>query len=86
MAPCPSVRGILLGILVGVLSILRASATHAAGSARAGGIVWERRERTVPRGEPSPRVQPCRERHAIVGVRLVESRPEVDLCRARLQY
>ena len=52
-----------------------------------GGEPWqELRERIVSRGEPVPHVQPCRERHAIVGVRLVESRPTVDLCRARLPY
>ena len=36
VAPCPSVPGILLGILLG---ILRASATHAVGGARVGGTV-----------------------------------------------
>jgi hypothetical protein len=39
----------------------------------------ERRERTVPRDKPFPHVQPCRERHAIVGVWLVGSRLAVEL-------
>ena len=38
-APCSSVPGILMGILSGVLSVLRASATHGAGGARVGGTV-----------------------------------------------
>ena len=42
--------------------------------------LWqERRERTVPRDKPFPQVQPCRERHAIVGVWLVGSQLVVDL-------
>jgi hypothetical protein len=39
VAPCPSVRGILTGILSGVLSVLRASATHVVGGTRVGGTV-----------------------------------------------
>ena len=34
VAPCPSVPSIVSGILLGVLSVLRASAAHAAGSTR----------------------------------------------------
>jgi hypothetical protein len=88
VAPCPSVPSILSSILSGVLSVLRASATHVAvGRAHAWGGPWhERRERNVPRDKPFPHVQPCRERHAIVGVWLVGIRLAVDQCRARLQY
>ena len=39
VAPCSSVPGILTSILSGVLSVLRASATHGAGGARVGGTV-----------------------------------------------
>jgi hypothetical protein len=42
VAPCPSVPGILLSMMLGVLSVLsvlRASATHAVGGARVGGTV-----------------------------------------------
>jgi hypothetical protein len=79
VAPCYSVPGILMGMMLGILSVLRASAAHAVGGARVGEPWHERRERTVPRDKPLPRVQPCRERHAIVGVRLVGSLLVVDL-------
>ena len=39
VAPCSSVHGILMGMRLGILSVLRASATHAAGGARVGGTV-----------------------------------------------
>jgi hypothetical protein len=39
VAPCPSVLGILLGMVLGVLSVLRASATHVVGGARVGRTV-----------------------------------------------
>jgi hypothetical protein len=39
VAPCPSLPSILTGMMLGVLSVLRASATHAAGGARVGGTV-----------------------------------------------
>jgi hypothetical protein len=67
-------RPLLSSILFGVLLVLRANATHAAG-VRAWGEPWqERRERNEPRDKPFPRVQHCLERHAIVGVWLVKSR------------
>ena len=39
VAPWSSVPGILTGMRLGILSVLRASATHAAGGARVGGTV-----------------------------------------------
>jgi hypothetical protein len=39
VAPCPSVPSILLGMLSGVLSVMRASATHVAGGAHVGGTL-----------------------------------------------
>ena len=39
VAPCSSVPGILTGMRLGILSVLRASATHAVGGARVGGTV-----------------------------------------------
>ena len=39
VAPCSSVPGILTSILLGVLSVPHASATHGAGGARVGGTV-----------------------------------------------
>jgi hypothetical protein len=39
VAPCSSVHDILLGMLLGILSVLRASATHMVGGACAGGTV-----------------------------------------------
>ena len=39
VAPSSSVPGILTGMRLGILSVLRASATHAAGGARVGGTV-----------------------------------------------
>jgi hypothetical protein len=54
VAPWPSGRGILSGILFGGLSVLRASATHAAGGARAGGIVAGKRGEECPEGQAFP--------------------------------
>ena len=39
VAPCSSVPGILMGMLLGILSVLRASATHVVGGARVGGTL-----------------------------------------------
>ena len=75
--------GILSGVLSCILSALRASAAHVAGGAWGGG---ERRERIVMGDKPPTHMQPCREKHAIVGVWLVGSRPVVDLCGARLPH
>jgi hypothetical protein len=82
VSPYPSVPCILSGILSVVLSVLRASATHAARGARVGEPWQERRERNVPRNKPFPHVHPCHGIHAIVDVRLVETRLAVDLCGA----
>jgi hypothetical protein len=39
VVPCSSVPGILMGMLLGILSVLRASASHAVGGARVGGTM-----------------------------------------------
>jgi hypothetical protein len=39
VAPCSSIHGILMGMMLGILSVLHANATHAEGGARVGGTV-----------------------------------------------